>query len=186
MKIISFFLICLMLSQSAFSQKRKVIKEKKVKSKTEWVYKSDKDTLPRKELIQEYNKDGYTTLKIDYNKESNIKLKETAKYDRYGNVIEESFYTAKENQEIKYMYKYNAKNDMVEKEDYIDDILQNKTTYKYNAAGNVVLETIFDDQGNLFRNISFTYNSKNLKELKRVTDVDGNVISIKKYYYEYH
>ena len=92
-----------------------------------------------------------------YNSEGKLYNFKNYKYDKKGNMVDES---GSEGGEPRYhwLYKYDEKNRLTEREDYSGQgILLRKHKYEYNKDGRVSQETVFDAQGQLERVTKYSY-----------------------------
>lgn len=186
MKLIFISLLFVFFISAASGQKKKEIKKYKIKSVTEYVSGSDEGKEARSDQYEEYDKDGKLLKKFDYKKDGTLKKKETYSYDSYGNKTEEVIIDPKNNKNVKKSFKYNALKDKTEELEYKNGQLVSKTVFSYNANGNVIKEDVYDASGTLKKVITYTYNSKNLKETKTTSEPDGTVKSVRKYNYEFY
>jgi hypothetical protein len=136
---------------------------------------------------EEYNKAGKKIAMTETGKDSKILHKETAAYNVAGKKTEMTEFDLKENKNIKVTYKYNAFDDKSEECEYNANTgaLMQKIAYAYNANGDKIAETYSNAEGACVMKITFTYNSKKLKETKVTSTCGGEIISSKKYAYEY-
>lgn len=187
MKKTLLILVCLLISFVSFSQPKKTIKEKKIKSLTVWQTEiNDGKEITYKDSYEEYDKKGRTVLSIEYKKDGTIKKKETTTYDNYDNVIEEMKFNLKENKFIRKSHKFNANNDEIEEIEYnIKNEVIGKTIFTYNTNGDKVSESQYDGNDKLLKKHVYTYSSPKIKAGRKTTN-DSNVIeSTRKYIYEF-
>ncbi|MEI6123071.1 MAG: hypothetical protein WCQ95_05515 [Bacteroidota bacterium] len=182
--------VSLIVTVSLQAQSKKELKANNIKSITVWQADAKTDKADGyKESYEEYDKNGRTIVKIEYNKDGSIIRKETAKFDAYGNKIEETIYNtkenAKDNKNEKRTYKFNANNDKTEEVEYNAGVLVKKTIFSYNANGNKSTEMVYDASGKLTKKITYSYNAKNMKETRKTFNSSGTLESGKRYIYEY-
>ncbi|OFX71741.1 MAG: hypothetical protein A2X12_08985 [Bacteroidetes bacterium GWE2_29_8] len=143
-----------------FSQGKKTVKKNQIKSIT--VISSttggEKNKVI-KESYEEFDENGNSSLKIDFDKNGNIKTKEANIYNAKGDIIE--------------TIKYNG-----------NDVVKKRIKYAYNSLGNKISETITTDEGTILKKNIYTYNAKGLKDEKRIFN-PNEIETIKKYSYEY-
>ena len=107
-------LILLLLCNLAYCQSNKEIKLNKIKSIT--TFQNDKDESPSsayKDAYEAYDKNGNTTLKIRYKKDGSVEKKETARFDKNQNKVEE--------------FEYDGKNEVVTHKVFVYNAFQKKT-----------------------------------------------------------
>jgi hypothetical protein len=182
------FATCLIMVISASGQTKKERKKNKIKSATDWeiVYDNGKANT-YKSAYEEFDKDGQTTLKIEYGPFGQVLTKVTAKYDSFGNKTEETEMDASKKKNSKTTYKYNAFKDKTEESEYNSSgVLLKKTVFTYNADGNRVSEIILDASGVVLKKTTYTYNSKKLRSGKQTTGNSNVPESGKKWEYEYY
>jgi hypothetical protein len=142
-----------------FSQSKKDIKANKIKATTvEKTELKDGVTVTYKETYEEYDKDGNTIVKIEYNKAGEIKTKENLKYDGFGNVSEKT--------------EFDKKSGKTE-----------KITYKYDANGEKTEEILYSSDGTVNRKQVFVKDSKGLKKETKEYNSKGELRWSKKYTY---
>lgn len=185
----TFFTLLLFIAVLAVNaQSKKEIKANKLKSTTVWqADNSSGTTVTYKDTYEEYDKEGHTTLHVEYKSDGTITKKQTAVYDSYGNKTEDTDFDLKDNKNTKTTYKYNANNDKTEEVEYNGSgAVVKKTVFTYNANGDKTGELITDASGNILKKIVFTYDSKGLKETKQTFNAANILESVKKYVYEYN
>ena len=70
-----------------------------------------------------------------------------AKYDSYGNKIEERSHESDGTSELRFTYKYDSDGNMIEKSSYgSDGIFDKKRTYKYDSNGNKIEKANLDHE----------------------------------------
>jgi hypothetical protein len=184
---------------SAFAQlKKKEIKENKIKSVTETVtvYENGKE-ITRKDSYTLYNKDADILQNEEYRKDGTLRHREINVYDKKGNKIEETVFDAaprkdesenspKTDKNVKRTFKYNANGNKTEELEYDGNgqLLQKKL-FSYDNHGNKILEVIYDANGKLNKKIIYIYNSKGLRVEKKEYDGENNLLSVRKYQYEF-
>ena len=189
MKRLLIILICVALSAGVYAQKKKEIKENKIKSITTWQgNKKDSKAEGYKLDYTLYDRSGRWLEKTEFKKDGSIDKKETVKYDAYDNKIEETDFDTKQGGSVnkKVTYKYNAKGDCIEEAEYKAGVLNTKSVYTYNANGQKTTEMVYDGAGNLQKKHVYTYNSKGMKETRQTYNKDGVLESGRQYLYEYY
>jgi len=183
-----FFLFgILLVSFSAFGQSKKEIKNNKIKSIAVWQADVENGkTVTYKDSYEEFDKQGRSILKIEYNKEGKIKRKKTAKFDSFNNKIEVTEFDLKDSINIKKTFKYNALKDKTEETEYnsAGEVIK-KTTFKYDDNGNKVSEITNNATGNVIKKVDFKYNEKNIKVEKHNYKGANKLESVRKWVYEY-
>ena len=112
MKNFIIILSYLLAAYTVLGQTKKEAKANKIKSTTVWQADNSNGTaVTYKESYEEFDKDGRTTMKVEYDKDGTIKRKETAKYYAFGNKTEETLYDLKDSKNEKKIYKYSGCND---------------------------------------------------------------------------
>lgn len=191
MKTRILIMLVAMMPVLAVAQSKKDIKKYGIKNCTEWVTKNENGKeISYKESFKAFDKNGYTIEQIEYYKDGRIKRKENYRFDKDGNVIEETLYESKENKAgestvtKKVAYKYNINSDKTEEVEYDGGgNVVKKTAYVYNANGDRTTEMIYDAGGKLLKKVHYTYDSRGLKTEKKVLRPDNSIDSIKKYVY---
>lgn len=180
--------IILITALQAPCQSKKDRKKSKVKACTEsFSEMKDGKTSTYKISYEEYDKNGRTVLKLDYNPDGSVDKKETTMYDNYGNKIEETSRNLKKDKYTRKVSKYNAHNDKTEEVEYDKSgNVVKKTTYMYSGGGNKVMETITDGSGKQIEKSIYLYNSRNLKSEKQLYDKSNNLNSSKKWEYSFY
>ena len=179
---------CLLMMISSQGQTKKEVKKNKIKSTTDWeiVYENGKANT-YKSSYEEFDRNGHTTLKMEYGPAGEVLTKVTAKYDSYQNKIEETEFDASKKKNIRRTSKYNAFKDKTEELEYNSSgLLIKKTVFTYNTDGDKVTETIMDASGTVLKKITFTYNSRKLKSGKLTISNSNVPESGKKWEYEYY
>src|SRR5574337_897378 len=115
------------------AQSKKQIKELTIKSVTETVtkYRDGKETATYKATYKTFDKDGNTTLDIQYNENGTVRKKQTTKYDGKDKIEEVT-----ENNGGDADDEDNDNNDAAKK--------YKKITWKYNSAGDKTEEVDYD------------------------------------------
>src|SRR5690348_2185184 len=98
---------------SAIGQSRKDIKKFGIKSTTETVveYVNGKE-VSHIESIEKFDKEGNVIEDTEYNKDHTFKKKESRTYNKAGDVLQEIRYDEKGNLISKHVYTYNDANDI--------------------------------------------------------------------------
>ncbi len=174
--------ICFFAASSLFAQSKKQIKELKIKSvvETTVMYKDGKEAANYKSESSTFDKEGNTTVHIEYNADGSVKRKETTKYagkEKVEEIVEHPA-SSNDNDQKKYKrttWKFNASGDKTEEIEYdaAGNVTQ-KTTFAYNSKGERVFEMEYDGAGKLVKKSAFSYDKKGLKTEKKVygpTDV---------------
>lgn len=178
-----------------FAQSKKEVKNLKIKSCTETTteYANGKE-LTFKNSYEEFDKNGNTTVLIEYNTDGSVKRKNTAKYDNNKNKIEETEFEKKTNKSLtetkntKVAYKYNANNDKTEEINYdpATGAIVKKIVFSYNASGKKTIEAVFDSENKLIKKSVYTYDKKGLKSEKKTFDANNQLLEVKKYTYAFN
>jgi hypothetical protein len=179
---------CLLLACSVSGQSKKERKKYKVKSTTEWetVY-ADGKTSTYKSAYEEFDRDGHSTLAVEYAPDGAVLSKQTAKYDSFKNKTEETDYDAAKKKNVRRTFKYNAFRDKTEETEYNGSgTVLKKTAYAYDGDGNKSGETVTDASGTVLRKVVYKYNGKNLKTGKQTFSGQNAPLSDKKWEYEYY
>src|ERR1051326_775264 len=155
---------------SSFSQNKKEkkdIKSFKIKSITETVtdYENGKETSTRKDSYFAYDKDANILVNEEYRKDGTLKHKETNKYDGKGNKTEEVVFDAAES------------TPKVEK--------NIRCVCKFDMDDNKTEELEYDADGKLIKKVVYSYDSKGLKVEKKEYDGANNLLSSRKYQYQF-
>jgi hypothetical protein len=142
-----------------FSQSKKDIKANKIKSTTvEKTEQKDGVTVTYKETYEEYDKNGNTIVKIEYNKAGEIKTKENLKYDGFGNVIEKSEFDKKSGKTEKTTYKYDANGEKTEEIAYASDgTIKSKQVFVKDSKGMKKEAKEYNSKGELRWSKKYTY-----------------------------
>lgn len=191
------FLLCINIS--SFAQlKKKEVKEHKIKSLTETVTVSDNGKeISRKVSYTLYDKNANILQNEEYRKDGTLRYKEVNVYDKSGNKIEESIFdaasrkndsdsTTKADKKVKLISKYTAQGNKIEETEYdANGKLFQKRLFSYDNHGKKILEAIYDMNGKLSKKILYAYNSKGLRVEKKEYDGANNLISVKKFQYEF-
>jgi len=155
-----FFILLMLVSVTTFAQSKKNLRANSIKSKlTQKIVTIDGSQKKINDEYEEYDKHGNLILKIEYNKEGNLKEKTSYKYDKFNKLSEEL--------------------NVDEKEGKIT-----KTTFYYDALNNKIKEVVVDKEGNKLKVIEYKY-EKNLKSERREYDENQNLKSLKVYTYQY-
>ena len=180
--------IILVTALQAPCQSKKDRKKSKIKACTESFSETkDGKTSTYKVSYEEFDKSGRSILKIDYLPDGTIEKKESAKYDSYGNKVEEIIQNLVKNKYSRKTSKYNVHKDKTEEIEYdAANNIVNRTTYMYSGGGNKVLETITDGLGKQIEKSIYLYNSHNLKSEKQLYDKSNNLDSSKKWEYIFY
>jgi hypothetical protein len=179
---------CLLMMISSPGQTKKEVKKNKIKSTTDWeiAYESGKANT-YKSSYEEFDRNGHSTMKIEYAPDGAVLTKVTAKYDNYQNKIEETEFDLSKKKNSKKTYKYNAFKDKTEEFEYNSaGVIVKKTSFTYNADGNKASEIMMDAAGIVVKKTTFTYNSRKLKSGKQTISNSNVPESGKKWEYEYY
>ena len=182
------FTTCLIIAISASGQTKKERKKNKIKSTTDWeiVYENEKANT-YKSAYEEFDRNGHSTMKIEYGSDGGVLTKVTAKYDSYQNKIEETEFDASKKKNIRKTYKYNAFKDKTEESEYNSSgALLKKTSFSYNTDGYKVSEIVMDASGTVLKKTTYNYNPKKLKSGKQTLSNSNTPESGKKWEYEYY
>ena len=171
MKNTIILIFILLIGLQAPCQTKKERKRNKVKATTEWETSVIKgETKTYKTTYEEFDRDGHSTLKIDYAPDGSITYKTTATYNSFGSKTAETELDPVNNINLMRTYRYNAQKDRTEESEFNSTgEFKGKTVYTYDASGNRTSETETDATGNMVRKTTFTYNSKNLKTERTTT-----------------
>jgi hypothetical protein len=169
-------------------QSKKEIKKYKIRSTTEWeTINGNGDLLTYKSTYEEFDKNGRSTLRVEYGTDKSILHKESAVYDVYGNKTEETEYDATKKKNVRRTMKYNALKDKTEEIEYNESGgIMKKTAFSYDASGNKTSEIVTDNSGNVMKKMTYTYNSKNLKTGRQMFIKSVVPESVKKWDYVYY
>lgn len=154
--------LLIILSVPVLGQSAKKAREYNIKTKT--VVKTVEQNgvpLTFNETVEQFNKNGKTTSKIEYSKNGKVKKERTFKYDSFGNLIEE---TEKDTKDATYFI----------------------TKYTYNADGDKITETKTDGDGNLIEKSTYAYDKRGLRTEKKDFEASGVLKSLRKINYEYY
>ncbi len=209
---LSVFSILTCLSSFSFAQGKKELRLNRVKSISELVTVTDEGKeITYKDSYTLYGKNGKVIEKTDFNPDGGIKNKETEKYDRNDNVVEETTYA--ENGSKKKGKKNNGY-----KEDDPNDIptltpeKNSRKIFKFDSDNNKTEETEYDANGNQVKKITYTYtvngaksneihlnannkqdhrfvyfyNGKGLRVKKETYDGENKLSAVKIYTYEFY
>jgi|GEM_PF-1536809 len=154
-KLIAYFLLVINL-QAASAQSKLSIKKHKIKSVTEYDFKT-KNIIDGKTV---FDANGETVEEYLYNKEGKLKAGHKYKRDNTGDVTEE--------------LKYDDKNKLKE-----------KRIVKHNEQGEKLEETFYNATNKLTKKHVYIYDAKGLKTERKTYDDKGKLKSIKKYIYEF-
>ena len=191
MKKIILIACCLLTLVAGTTFAGKQQKKHKIKSTTitQTAYENGKPTT-YKESYEEFDKNGNTTLFIEYAKDGSVLKKETASYDNNQNVTEQTFFDSKKNKEYKKTYRYSVMKDktpLVEEAEFdASGKLLKKTSYSYTSSGKKASETVTDATGALIEKTLFIYNSKNLKTFKQSFNKSNMLENVKEWQYDYY
>jgi hypothetical protein len=188
MKILAATLFLSFVVLLALGQSNKDIKSNKIKSIITWQNdKGDNSSEAYKDSYEVFDKYGNTTLKIRYKKDGSVSSKETCKYDKNQNKIEEFVYEDADKVLSHKVYVYNALHKKTEEREFSPaGELVRETMYTYNLEGEKSSETCTDPKGNLLKKVEYKYNSRSLKTQKSTTDKADKTESVKKWAYEYY
>jgi hypothetical protein len=188
--------LALLFPVLAQAQSRKDVKKYGIKNCTEWVTKNENGKeVSYKESYKAFDKNGNVTEEIEFYRDGRVKKKETFKYDKDGNVLEETLYESKEAKtgdpkesqvSKKVSYKYNVNSDKTEEVEYDGSgKIVKKTSYSYNTNGDRTGEVIYDGAGKMHKKVFYTFDKRGLKVEKKTFNSDNTLESTKKYVYEF-
>lgn len=92
-------------------------------------------------------------------------------FNKHGNKIEESWFNTNEGMLLKNTYKYDRKRNIVEQ----GGSFKKKFTYEYDEKGNKTKEIICDFDGGLICTITYVFDEKGNKTERSVYDSKGNL-----------
>lgn len=92
-------------------------------------------------------------------------------FNKHGNKIEESWFNTNEGLLLKNTYKYDRKRNIVEQ----GGSFKKKFTYEYDEKGNKTKEIICDFDGGLICTITYVFDEKGNKTERNVYDSKGNL-----------
>jgi hypothetical protein len=179
---------CLLIVISSWGQKKKEVKKNKIKSTTDWeiVYENGKANT-YKSAYEEFDKNGNSTMKIEYGPDGAVLTKVTAKYDGFQNRIEETEFDVSKKKNIRKTSKYNAFKDKTEESEYNSSgVLLKKTVFTYNTDGDKTSEIIMDSSGTVLKKTTYTYNPKKLRSGKQTINSSNLPETGKKWEYVYY
>jgi hypothetical protein len=153
-----------------------------------------KDSLLSEKRV--FAKSGQITTVSIYNRNGVLTSKLVLKHDSHNNLIEESLYGANQNALEKKTYNYDDKENLKEEARYKLDKITLKTTYSYNASGNLVevaeqtadmakfvkKSMVYDSQGNLLEIQWRRKASDEFNQIRYVYDSRGLCVSANTYY----
>jgi hypothetical protein len=144
---------------SGFAQSKKDIRKNNVKTLTETIttFENGKETT-RNDLIQKFDKKGQVIEETRYDKSGKFKEKVVTKYNNLDDKTEEIIYDANGKQHSREIYKYDAEGDKSE-------------------------EWHYDDRNELVSK-SFYTTKKGLRIERKTYDMKGKLIQSKKYEYQ--
>ncbi len=144
---------------NALAQSKKAIRKNNVTTLTETIttFDNGKETT-RNDLIQKFDKKGQVLEETSYDKMGKFKQKTVAKYNNLDDKTEEITFDANNKQLSKEVYKYDAEGDKSEEWHY--------------------------DGNNELVSKSFYVNKKGLKTERKTYDTKGKLIQVKKYSYQ--
>ncbi|HNX43965.1 MAG TPA: hypothetical protein PLJ84_03250 [Bacteroidales bacterium] len=178
-------LTCLCMVQG-YGQSKKELTAARAKSSTEWTAKKeDGKTVSYKSLYEEYDKNGNTTLHIEYDEGGTILLKEITVFDKYKRISSETVYEAAKGKTIMTTYLYDAFNNVTEEKEFSGDKLIKKTVCSYNSKGQKNSEITYDGSGDVLKKSTYTYDSKNLKTGRSTVNTAKQTETTKKWVYTY-
>ncbi len=186
--------IAIIFPATLFAQSKKQIKELKIKSvmETTLIYKEGKETASYKSESSTFDKDGNTTVQIEYNIDGSVKRKETSKYagkEKIEEIIEHPGSGTDNNDQKRYKrttWKFNAEGDKTEEIEYdAAGKVTKKTTCAYNAKAERVFEMEYDGSGKLVKKSAFSYDKKGLRTEKKVYGPSDVLEKHVKYTYTY-
>ncbi len=181
-------LLCMLTLVGAQAQNKKERKKNNIQSITEWetALENGKPST-RKTSYREFNRLGLCTLNIEYNSQGIEVLRQTTRYDKFNNKLEEIEFDSETKKYKHQISKFNAFNDKTEETELNPSgVVLKKTVMIYDASGAKVKEMIYNGTGTLIRTNHFTYNSKKLKTGKKSLSAGNAMESEKKWDYVYY
>lgn len=190
--------IPMLFSATVFSQKKKDIKKYGIKSVTETTASTvNGKEGTTKDAYKAFDKNGNIIESIDYYNDGTIKRKETAKFDKYGNKLEEIIYEPAKrktdapapsaDKNIKHVTKYNSNNDKTEETEYdASGKVMKKEAYSYNTNGDKVIEITLDTEGKLKKKVLYTYDKRGLRVERKTYNGENVLMETKKYDYQFN
>jgi hypothetical protein len=179
-------LICCGINLNA--QSKKEIKKFKIKSATVVVTENtDGKEKTRTDSYEKFDNSGNVTEEVEYNKDGTFRKKESHKYNKNNDATEDVVYDEKGNVKKKTLTEYNTNKDKTTETVYDGGgKMLEKTQFGYNAKGDRTFEVTMDDKGKVTKKSIYAYDNKTgLKIEKKTTNEKGDVISTKKFTYEY-
>jgi hypothetical protein len=114
-----------------------------------------------------FTRNGNTTLVTVYNPSGAVTSKLVLRYDDRKNLVEEAVYGVNQSELEKKTYNYDENENLKEEAKYKQDKITLKTTYDYNASGNILNISEETPETAKFIKKSFSYDSNdNLIEIK--------------------
>jgi hypothetical protein len=152
--------LCL-LSFFMNAQSKKEIKKYKIKMLTEIVTEvQDGKDIKRFDVVRKFDKNGFETEEINYDKKGDLAQKKLARYNKDGDKTEETVLDGNGKQVA-------------------------RETYVYNGYGEKTEEIHYDNQDKLAKKLIYSIDAKGLKTERKTYDAKGKLFQIKKYTYEY-
>jgi uncharacterized protein YxeA len=182
---------------AAQAQSRKDVKKYGIKACTESITKTENGKeVTYKDSYRSFDKSGNTTEQTEFTHDGKVRKKETARYDKDGNVLEEMSYELKDAKtgeakdatsvSKKVSYKYNVNGQKTEESEFDGSgKLVKKTAYSYNTNGDRTGEVVYDAAGKLLKKVFYTYDKRGLKVEKKTFNGDNSLESTRKYVYEF-
>lgn len=158
-KISQILLLMLIVSSTIFAQSKKDIKKNKVKSLTETIisYENGKEII-HNDLIRKFDKNGQVIEETNFDKNGKIKTKTISKFNNLEDKVEETVLDGNNRQISREVYKYDAEDEKSEE-------------WHYNEK-------------NEFESKSVYVVKNGLKIERKTYDSKGKLIQLKKYIYE--
>lgn len=171
---------------TCYGQSKKELAAAKVKSSTEWTTKKENgQTTSYKSVYQEYDKNGNTTLNIEYDDAGNETLKQVVVYDKFKRKTSETVYDASKGKTTRTSYIYDSFNNVKEEMEFNGDKLVRRTEFTRNQNGDKTSETTYDGSGNLQKKVTYTYDGKKMKTGRTTVNTLKNTETVKKWVYTY-
>lgn len=185
------FLCSLLLLTISFStlcaQSKKLIRDLQIKtSSTEQIDFKNGIQENKRNVYLEYDKNGNTTLEIEYNADSSFKKKEHNEYNRQNNPLKTIRYDTKGAPIETVCYQYDAFGNKISETTFNEkEIEVEKTTYSYNGFGLKTQEVTPGVNEKIKRKVELEYDGHGALKERRVFDEKGEPVTIKKYFYHY-
>lgn len=143
------------------SQSKKDIKKHKIKVIQEYVTETrNGQSIKYLDSRKEYDKNGCLITDIEYRKNGSVKKKET--------------------------HKYNGDKDKTESMIYDSTGFVHRVVYSYNAEGDKSKELFYDEKNTLLKEVTYQYDSKELKTERRSVNNKKVLESVRNWVYEFY